>query len=299
MNYNYDKFGRNFVLQISGPAFPTPLEITLPFTIEFEINRKNYGDTNSASIRIYNLSKQHRDQIIHDQMDTASIEHTLFITLQAGYGVGPNYPLIFKGNATRAYSTRQGTDFLTTIEAQDGGVAYTNAVSSHSFGAGTPITQVYETLIADLLPYGVSKGAVSEFTGTLGKGGGFCGNTVELLTELTNGNFFVDNLKANILTAFDAIGGNDVVINSSSGLLGTPLKEQQILLVDMLFEPRLVVGSTVTLDSTTVFGTYNGKHKVISVEHRATISAAVCGDAVTRVGLQAGVFGEVLSATGL
>jgi hypothetical protein len=83
---------------------------------------------------------------------------------------------------------------------------------------------VYDTLINDLVPYGVSKGIVSAAiaSGNLSKGQSYSGNTIDLLRELSNNNFFVDNLKANILSATDAIGGNEVTINAASGLLGTP-----------------------------------------------------------------------------
>lgn len=297
MSSVYDKFNRNYILTIDAPSFSTPIVIALPFTMEFDIERNSYSSTNFASIKIYNLSKQHRNQIIHDQWDP-SVEHTLYITLQAGYGVGPQFPIVFKGNATRAWSVRQGVDFITTIEAADGGTAFTNAVSNHTFGTNTPISQILTTLVNDLLPYGVSQGAVSNYLGTLAKGGAYSGSTIELLTTLSNGNFFIDNLIANVLLSTDAIGGSNVVLNSSSGLLGTPIKETQWLLVDMLFEPRLAIGTLIQLDSLTA-SNYNGPHAVKSIRHHGMISPAVCGDAITSVGLYAGVFNEVLSKAGL
>lgn len=151
MSSPYQKFNREYILQIDGPSLPNSIVVKLPFTIEFDIERNKYTSVNRGTVKIYNLAKVHRDLIIHDQWDQAvDSPQTLFVTLQAGYGNGPNYPIILKGNATRAYSYRQGVNFITQIDVFDGGLAYDNALSNHSFGANTPVAQVINTLISDL-----------------------------------------------------------------------------------------------------------------------------------------------------
>ena len=301
------KYNRQYILEITGPQIPEPLEIKLPFTIEFDIERNNYSSVNRGTIKIYNLSLQHRNQIIHDQWDNADTSpQTLYITLQAGYGAGPNYPIILKGNATRAFSYRQGVNFITQIDVFDGGLAYDNAVSSHSFAAGTQISQVIDALVSDLTsvaPYGLSKGAVSNIVGNLSKGNTYTGSTISLLTELSNANFYIDNGTVNLVLASDAIGGNDVVISSQSGILGTPVKQSQWLTVELLFEPRLTVGSLINLQSIGVKDTnsggyyYNGPHKVAAVSHRGIISPAVSGEAVTSLSLLAGTFNAISTSS--
>lgn len=292
------KFGRNYIMTIQSSRFSPPIVIGLPFTIDFTVTRNSYSSSNDARITLYNLSEYHRNLLRQDQWDK-SVSATLNITLQAGYGSGPQYPIIFQGNTTRAYSVRQGVNYLTILDAFDGGKAYQNAISNLQFTAGQSIASVYSALINDLLPYGISKGAVSTYLGNLAKGVSFSGNTMDILRDLTNSNFFVDNLKANILQQGDAIGGNTVTINAASGLLGTPIKENQWLSFDIIFEPRIVIGTVINIDSLTAVNTYNGIHKVVSVQHRGTISAAVAGNCITSLGVEAGIFQEVLQNAGL
>lgn len=288
MSSSNQKFGRNFLLTVTGQDFIQPLVLTTPFTIEFDCHRDTYASTNHAILRIFNLSKAHRSLLLKDQY---TYFPTIQVVFQAGYGSGPNYPIVFAGNVTRGYSVREGTNFVTTLELFDGGDAYQNATTSRAWPRNTPLQQVYSDILSDLIPYGVSRGTVStQLTGSIGKGMSLFGNTTEILRELSNNNFFIDNGKGNVLLANDAIGGNQVLINAQTGLLGTPLKEQQLLTLEMLFEPRLVIGSVVNLQSSTAAGIFNGLHKVLGFTHRGTISGAVSGNATTTLTLDGGVF---------
>lgn len=288
------KFQRNFIFTATSDQFPGELQIGYPFTIEFDIKRDNYSQSNFAQIRLYNLSEHHRNLLLKDQnTQGAQFTGVLNVTLNAGYGSGPYWPVIFKGNVTRGYSVREGVNWITNLECFDGGLAFANSVThgaSGQFPAGTTYKQIFESFVAQgLLPYGVSLGVISDYFGSqvTAKGQSFSGNTIELLDELSNHNFFIDNLKANVFLTSEALKqGSPVVLNAQSGLLGTPVREQSILNVRMLFEPRLVIGSAITLDSTTAVNVYNGTYKVISVHHRGIISAAVAGEAVTEIGLQ-------------
>lgn len=294
MNAKYD---RNYKLTLSGPSINGELVIQRPFTIDFIVQRDSYSSVNRSTIRIFNLSEIHRNQIIHDQSNYSPFA-LLKVTLQAGYGDGPQWPVVFTGNANRAWSVREGVNFVTTIESFDGGDAFQNAVSNIQIPAGTVQKDVLEALLGDLIPYGVSIGAVSDFEGTLAKGASYSGNTIDLVRHLSNGNLFIDNLRANVLKPGDVIAGETLLINAASGLLNTPVKQQQILILELLFEPRLAIGTQVNVQSSTA-ATYNGYHQVVGIEHRATISSAVCGDAITILQLRAGTFDEVVSQSGL
>lgn len=292
------KFGRNYSLTATSLKFALPIQFGSPFTLEFDITRSSYSSSNVAQLRLYNLSSYYRNLLTHDQNDPAQ-STAIQVTLNAGYGPGPYWPIVFKGNTTRAYSVRQGVNFITVLECFDGGLAYANAYTTRQFSAGQDILQVYDALISDLAPFGVSTGAVSTYLGTLARGVSFSGNTIDILRELSNGNFFIDNLAANVLSQSDAIGGDSVVINAASGLLGTPIKENQILRFSILFEPRIVIGTLVNLQSITASNVYNGPHKVVSVHHRGMISAAVSGDAITELEVQSGIFNTIMSEAGI
>lgn len=292
------KYGLNYSLLIED-ATGASLTVAYPFTLEFEATRNNYAATNTGQFRIYNLNENHRNFLLHDQYDI-SVNHALYMTLQAGYGPGPNWPVIFKGDVNRGYSLREKNNFVTTLEAFDGGLAYANARSSFQYPAGTTQLAVITALIQDLAPYGVRLGAISAaLGGVLQKGGAYSGNTLDILRDLTNGNYFIDNLTMNCLVPGDALATiTPLVIDASFGLLETPLKEKQYLEVTMLFEPRVTIGTVVNLQSRTA-KTYNGLHQVIGIKHRGTISGAVADRTVTTVSLQSGTFNQITGRVGI
>ncbi len=270
-----DKLGRNYVLEV-GQADGTTLTVTLPFTIEFDITRNTLTSANVCSIRIYNLSLNHRNQIRYNQSNLG--QPFRLIRLKAGYG--QNLPFIFTGNISQAWSVREGVNFITTIECFDGGFAFGNGTTNIEFPAGETLQNVVENL-AESLPF-VSRGAIGSYPGTLTRGNSYSGNTADILKELTGGGMFIDQGKVHCLgdNEYIADNGNTLLINASSGLLGTPVLEQTIVHFDMIFEPNLEVGRRALLQSITE-ANFNGYYKITAVKHRGMISDAVCGDAVT------------------
>lgn len=276
-----DKYNRNYILLIEKKD-STTLKVTLPFTIEFDIHRNSLSSANVCSIRVYNLSPNNRSQIRKDQFDFGDLRT---ISLLAGYG--DNLSLAFNGNINQAWSVREGNNMITQIESYDGGFAYVNAITNQSYISGTPQRSIIDSL-ANSLP-GVSVGAIGNFTGQISRGNSYVGATTDLLRDISGGGFFIDNGKAHCIKDDECLAGNIPLINSKSGLLGTPVKEQTYINFDVLFEPSLKVGQLIKLESETA-DHFNGTHKVLSLKHRGMISEAVCGSAITSVGLLPGVF---------
>lgn len=269
-----DKFGRNYQLLV-GTQNGGTITVALPFTIEFDITRNTLTSANVCQIRIYNLSQVNRNQIRFNASDYGQFRP---VVLRAGYG--QNLPVVFTGNVSQAWSVREGVNFITQIECYDGGFAFSNGVTATQFPAGVTQKNVIQTL-AGTLP-NVKLGAVGDYPGTLGRGNSYSGNTTEILRDLTGGGFFIDNGKANALGTNEYIAtANGVTqINAKSGLLNTPVLEQTIVRFDMLFEPNLVVGQRIQLDSITE-SNFNGFYKTTAVKHRGMISEAVCGAVIT------------------
>ncbi len=269
-----DKFGRNYELKIQTVS-GNLLTVTLPFSIEFDITRNTLTSANVCQIRIYNLSPFNRNQIRFNVSDYGRFRA---VELRAGYGT--NLAKIFAGNISQAWSVREGVNFITQIECYDGGFAFNNGVTNMQFPAGVEQKQVIRTL-AGSLPE-VEVGSFGSYPGTLSRGNTYSGNTTEILSQLTGGGFFIDNGVANALGTNEYIPdfGGTIVINSKSGLLGTPVLEQTIVRFDMLFEPGLNAGARVLLQSITE-NNFNGEYKITSVKHRGMISEAVAGSVIT------------------
>ncbi len=271
------KLGRAYTLNV-GTAGGGTITVQLPFSVEFDITRNTLTSANVCSIRIYNLSQNHRNQIRFNIMDTGDYRP---VVLQAGYG--QNLATIFTGSITQAWSVREGVNFITTIESFDGGYAFNNGITNTTFPSGTSQKGVITNLVSSLP--NVQLGAVGSYPGTLGRDNSVSGNTMDVLRDLTGGGVFIDNGYVNCLGDNECLPANGIsVIDSSSGLIGTPVREQTIVTFDMIFEPRLAVGQLILLNSSTGQN-FNGYYKVISLKHRGMISGAVCGDAITSVGM--------------
>jgi hypothetical protein len=293
------KFGRNYLLSIQLRDKSTLL-LTVPLTLEFDVTRNILSSSNKATFRMYNLSQTHRTQIRRDQYNWGTFQK---VSLNAGYGLN-NLPVIFNGNISQAWSVRDGTSYITQIECYDGGFDHVNGRTNLSFPKGTSREVIIKSMI-ESLPQAVT-GAIGKYTGdATTRGNAYSGNTIDVLRDLSGGGFFIDNGKAHALQDNECLQGEIQTIDSSSGLLGTPVLSETFLSLDILFEPRMLIGQKVTVNSTTAdqvtiapargvklaIQGFNGDYKVIGVSHKGTISGSVCGDARTSLQLTRGIGG--------
>lgn len=289
------KFNRNYYLTVDFQD-GNSLIIEPPFTIEFDINRQILSGSNAGQIRIYNLSAINRNLLRFDFSNYGAPSNFNTLTLYAGYG--DNLPVIFTGNINQAWSVREGTDFITTVQCFDGGLALVNGniPPGPPYPAGISMENVYKSLMG-YLP-NVSFGAIGpSFTSnngspiTTSRSNSYSGNAADVLRELSGNAFFIDNGKSYILGNNESIIGQVTLINASSGLLNTPLREQSTVTFDMIFEPGVILGQYIQLYSLTFpqlnsannssSDNVNGFYKIVSIKHRGIISPAVCGDAIT------------------
>lgn len=276
------KWTRNYILRVqTGDG--TYIEITPPLTLNFKVSRSTGSEANTAKLTIFNLAEKTRLRIYKDQYD---IKIYKGVELYAGYGTQrKTLPLIFKGNIKRAYSHRQGTEYLTEIECYDGGFAILNGTTSRTFAGGTSDRQIITDLFKDLP--GITKGAIGKFSGALPRGNAMSGSSAELLKTAADGGFFIDCEKAYALKDNECISGPLAEISARTGLLGTPMREETKLTVETIFEPRLMLGQKVRLKSLTE-SIYNGDYKVLGIEHSGTISESAGGECKTKATLYFG-----------
>lgn len=274
MTMDIVKLNRNYLLTITTPD-GTELTIKPPFTMEMDITRNTLTSANVCQIRLYNLSKKNRDLIHFNAYNTS-----LFNKIVVNAGYGNNLGNIFAGNVSRAWSVREGTNFITQIECYDGGFAYVNGQVDMSFPVGTPLKLVILSLMQQLP--NVQLGAVGNFDGVLKRSNTYSGNPAQILFEITGGAFYIDNGKAYALKNNEFNAGQPVVlVNDATGLLGTPRLEETKAIFEMIFEPSLNVGSLVVVNSTT-FPAVNGTYSITAVKHRGIISESVSGNLVTQ-----------------
>ena len=253
--------------------------IQLPFALDFEISRKWLGSANTALLKIYNLAEATRNRLYKDRYQTTVFRSVQF---RAGY---PDYPLplLFNGNVMQCYSYRRGRDFVTEIWGYDGGFAMVNGFSSQTFPKGGTAAQVLQALITDL-PNLYGTAIIGSFDQLNTRAEVLLGNTWNLIGDKSGNQAVIDNGQVKILNDSEVIAGEIPSITSSSGLLGSPTRADSMIEAELMFEPRLTLGQSVALESTTN-AIFNRPYKVMGIQHRGLIAIDTDGDRITTVSL--------------
>lgn len=274
------KINRTYSLDIQTTVAGSSIVVKNPLTCEFSVQRNIFASQNTSLFRVYNLSELTRNAVYKDEYDL-----NLYRTcvMRAGY---ENFQsIIFSGNIKKAFSYRRSGDvnFVTEIEAYDNSYATAASCSEWQIQNQVSKAAVINRLIGELK--GVTRGSVAEISGTYKRGFVAHGFTWDILQEVTGGQCFIDNGKVNVLEENDCISGGITILNSNFGLMGTPRRQQNILKAEIIFEPRLMVGQSISLNSDTIPEVFNGTYKIVGIEHSGVISEAVGGTCKTSVSL--------------
>lgn len=258
------------------------VEIQNPLTIEFQVERNTSSSLNNAIIRVYNLAENNRSAIFQNVFDVKNTrQQRRKVILQAGYS---ELSTIFIGDLIEAYSYRQGSDVITYMNALDGASQTYNSYINKTLEAGISRENLFRELVASL---GLKTGTIGETEGAAKRGVPLNGNTFQLLNKNFKDEYFIDLETINKLSPNETLKGELFIINSETGLLGTPLLQGTFLVVEAIFEPRIKVGQLVQIESQ-FNPKFDGQYKVLGVRHDVTISEATSGEARTTLQLSVG-----------
>jgi len=275
------KFQRNYQLNIitlNGKS----ITINPPFTLMFNITRNTLASANRCQLKIYNLGKNTRSQIYKDRYVTTEYWK---ISLRAGYG--NSLKEVFTGNIYEANSTKQKTEWITSIDCFDGLDAIQNGFTSQTVNKKTSKVDVLKSIINDM-PNVLAGVFGSQSTGDSPRGQVLLGQSATVLSDITDGQYFIDNETVNVLTDDETIKGKVIVLHSNQ-LLATPKRQDTFLTVPVLFLPESQVGVVCEVNSLEEI--YNGQYKIMGFNHNVTISQAIPGEAVTTLQLYFGAKG--------
>lgn len=251
----------------------------------FEIRRATMASAQTATFRLFQLGEKTRDLLQKDWFNLSDVRAVQFSAAYAGDPL----TMVFNGTIKQAQSTKApgATEIVTEVEAFDGGAAMANGYSLKSIAAGTSFSDLIKNLAADLP--GISKNAIiGTVPGKTTRGSAFAGNTWNYIFQLSDGLATIDNNQLQVLAPNEYSGASIPVINSQSGLLGSPRRFNQMMQVRMLFEPAFVIGQLVDLEST-VLPKFNGRYKVMGLVHRGAIGPTESGERVTELTLWTGL----------
>lgn len=285
MEYNIDnaeKLQRRYRLTVqtvddNGSPTDKAIVIENPITIRFAVNRTLFADVNAADIDIYNLAPRTYNQLFYDYFNV----NRRTVVLEAGYD-GMEMSVIFIGDMWSCYTSREGSDIITRIHAIVG--LKSLQVQSDATLANISRNQVLRYAAHDMaMTINIYSGKDEQFSRPVS----LSGNSFAQIQKYTNGSAYIDNNEIYVLDTFDAIEGEVPLINDQSGLLGVPEHEDALLRVKMIFEPRMLIGQIIEIQSR-ISPMFNGQYKIYGIKHEGTISESVCGTAMTTLEMLVG-----------
>jgi hypothetical protein len=261
--------------------FQDPLQLDKPQTIlraQFSVEKTSNRDPNKATVTIYNLSESNRKQLQTgaDLLATPKTAWNWPLLIEAGYT--GNRGQIFSGDVRFVSSRREGVDWVTTVEADDGGRDYSSARLNKAFGPGTTVASILNEAAKALgvgLGNSATKFAGASFRGKIWnfkKGVVLNGSVARILDKYVTSagySWSIQDGQLQVLGPDETLLDVEIVLNSSSGLIGTPEKgEKGIVRATSLIRPEIRPGRRIALASSAATGTYKALSTVHSGDTR-------------------------------
>ncbi len=234
------------------------------FDMSFDIEKTKEIQPNKAKFQVFNLPERIRNKM--QLTDKAKVE------FDAGYKTTTSQ--VFTGNATHALSDVQGADWVTTIEAQEGGKAYRSSYVAKSYGPGTPYKTIIEDVVKSFSVYKITP-QITKVISSLGKaapsGLTIDGPSAKVLNDVLNGlglGYSIQNGQLQILKTGVGSDLPPVKLGYDSGLVGIPQlgekTDKATVSFQSLLQGELFPGRKVLLASPGIKGTFvcdNVKHR--------------------------------------
>lgn len=210
--------------------------------IVFKIKRSDYQTPNAATIVVYNLNKDTAKRVTEEFKN---------VTLQAGYE--SNYGVIFNGNIKHIHFGREnGTDTYLHIEAADGDQAYNFATINATLASGSTARQQIDKLVATMNSRNVTEGFIETNNDiSLPRGKSMFGMSRKYLKQLSDNtltSWSIQNGKVQFVSLTGTLPTTAVVLNSRTGLIGTPEQTIDGIKVRCLLNPNIKIGARIQIN---------------------------------------------------
>jgi hypothetical protein len=185
------------------------------------------------------------------------------VILEVGYG--QRIEQLFYGDITRAYVSRQGPDWVTTVECGDGSQALRSTHIDKSYAPGTDLKQVITDVAKSFVDQGkVVMGSLLGVKSEKAQSGiALSGGSKTILDDLAakqDLEWSVQNNTLQVLPKAKDSGLRAVLLTPSTGLIGSPVKRE----IDngpgvefkALIQPQLIPGRLVKIQSREIDGLF-------------------------------------------
>jgi hypothetical protein len=218
--------------------------VSAQLRFRFEVRASDVDTPNTMVARAYNLSESTRNTIIKEY-DT--------VTLTAGYENG-NKGNIFQGNIKRfGFGRERNVDSFLDIMAGDGDKAYNESVINQTFPAGATDAQSLSALAAAMaIPVDQMANGYLLTGGILPRGKTMFGMARVHMAELAKKNNCRWSIQNGVVTLIPESGylpGEAIVINSSTGMIGTPESTDNGIMIRCQLNPFIKIGRAVKINN--------------------------------------------------
>lgn len=236
-----EQYLRKCTLIVSGSNFDG-LDLS-ELRIKFSVKRSDTMTPNTADIYVYNLEEQTALRIRK--------EFTR-VTLQAGYE--GNEGVIFQGNIKQVIIGRESaTDTFINIVAGDGDRAYNFAIVNTTLAKGSSQLDQVNAAATAMAPKGVTAGHIGDMPPEkLPRGKVMYGNARTYLRDVAQSSkktWSIQDGKITFVGLKAYLPGEQVVLTSETGMIGTPQQTNDGVNIKCLLNPRIKISGRVHIDS--------------------------------------------------
>lgn len=256
----FDQFGRAWQLVLV--AGERGLDLS-QLHLRFETTQMDTQTPNTCFVRIYNLAQSTVDRIYALSAPSiagnAGSEYARVI-VQAGYVKG-NFGVIFDGTLKQIRSGREtNVDSFVDLLAADIDLPYNFGTIRKTLGPGVTPQQQAESIREAFNQYANPQIGAGDL-GAMGAGGtlprgkvlwGMARDEWRLLGNTTGTKMFVQDGKLIAMPFTGYLPGEAVVINSFTGMVGTPELTQNGLELTCLLNPKIRIGTRIKVNNAEV-----------------------------------------------
>ncbi|HSS39038.1 MAG TPA: hypothetical protein VLT58_09740 [Polyangia bacterium] len=207
--------------------------------VEFTITKTIGRAPNTAKIKIYNLSQATEGQI-KGEFDE--------VLLNAGYQ-GASL-LIFRGNIRHADAYRDGVNRILELDCADGDKDFRKAIVNTTLAKGTTTAQVVDHVIQQFET--TTRGTIILASKARPRGLVLCGMARDVLDRVASeqdAHWSIQDGALHIVPVDKTLPSEAIVINSGTGMLGAPVRDDKGIKVRCLLNPRIKVNGKIWLDN--------------------------------------------------
>lgn len=248
------RFNRDYELFIEFKG--QTLYIKPPIRITFDSKKSIDNSLNKAKVSIYNLQESTRLALVKD------VGQKTKISVKVSIGYNGKLDKLFMGDLYHGSFSRNGNDFITTLDIYDGGYDFFNSFTSKTVKSKQ---QAITSILADMP--NTDTGKITNMA-NLSRPKVLVGNSYKLIADLVDNqeNYYIDNGQLFIIKQHEVATSFIPLVCAETGLLNMPEHDNKKVTFTTMLNPTLRIGNNCQLRSKTA-PNLDGVYKINSIQY--------------------------------